>query len=98
MSGFWVSPYLQSIEADMKLVVMNNHGGQIFSRMFNSSLFLNSHNLNFKPLAEMWGWDYQQTCDASKLKNISQMELIEINPDSSETQSFWDQYDQLWKK
>lgn len=98
MSGFWMSPYLKKIESKVRCVVMNNLGGQIFSRMFKSPLFLNRHSLNFKPMADMWGWDYQQTQNVADLKELSDLQLIEINPNAEQTKQFWDDYDQVWKK
>jgi 2-succinyl-5-enolpyruvyl-6-hydroxy-3-cyclohexene-1-carboxylate synthase len=43
---------------DFTLVIINNKGGQIFSKMFKSSNFLNSHNFQFTSWAEMWGLTY----------------------------------------
>lgn len=43
---------------DFSLVVINNKGGQIFSKMFKSSNFLNTHNFQFSSWAEMWGLTY----------------------------------------
>src|SRR5690606_23328575 len=56
LSGFWASQ--KDHEVHSQIYVINNGGGQIFSRMFDRSEFLNSHRLSFAAIAEMWGWNY----------------------------------------
>lgn len=82
-----------------RLVVMNNSGGQIFSRVFGNKKFLNEHQVSFKGWAEMWGWNYQIIREPEQLlrsegaKNL----IIEIKPDSIQSQNFWSEWDQLCK-
>lgn len=97
-SGFWLTEYLQRHEASVNLVVVNNGGGQIFSRMFSEKLFINSHRLEFRKLAEMWNWKYQKITSAEQLTKTDGLNLIEIAPDPRETEQFWKHYDLLWQK
>lgn len=57
MAAPWVLPQMDGISATV--FVINNGGGKIFSRMFTSEVFQNKHELNFKPLAELWGMEYE---------------------------------------
>lgn len=96
-SGLWVTEQLRKTKVNVRLVVINNGGGQIFSRIFDNDLFLNQHRLNFKAFAEMWGWEYHLVKGGPLPNQIqSRFSLIEVQPDSAQTQSFWEEYDQIW--
>lgn len=74
---------------DIIIVVVNNGGGQIFSRMFSEKAFLNEHTISFKAVADLWGinyarWDYIPTTP------LEGHWLIELIPDNLATHSFWD--------
>ena len=96
-SGLWVTEQLKQSDYNVRLVVINNSGGQIFSRIFNNELFLNQHRLNFKAFAEMWGWEYHLVKgDTLPNQRLARFSLIEVQPDHQQTQSFWKRYDQTW--
>ena len=86
MSGFWISregkipPYT--------LVVINNFGGRIFSRLYSNPAFLNQHQLSFAPLAKMWGLDYELYFHPRKFRftPTRRPRLIEIRPDNQATE------------
>ena len=86
MSGFWISrerkipPYT--------LVVINNFGGRIFSRLYSNPAFLNQHQLSFAPLAKMWGLDYEFYSHPRKFlfTPTRRPRLIEIQPDNQATE------------
>ena len=59
-SGFWLTSYLIENKAMVNLIVVNNHGGRIFSRLFEDTLFCNEHELDFKKLAQFWSWFYER--------------------------------------
>jgi len=59
-SGFWLTTYLLKKKAKVNLVVVNNYGGQIFSRLFQNPLFCNEHELSFENMARFWNWSYQK--------------------------------------
>ncbi|MCJ8277578.1 MAG: hypothetical protein HRT44_12040, partial [Bdellovibrionales bacterium] len=90
-SGFWVTPMLREMKAKVNFVVMNNKGGQIFNRIFDSSLFLNSHDRHFQKMAEFWDWDFYDNPKEMKLSGL--LNFIEINPSETETKKFWSDLD-----
>lgn len=85
MNGLWAQKARGSL--DFKLVVMNNGGGKIFERMFKDSLFYNSHDLDFSPLAAFWRVGYQRLTEPSSIAMESG--LLEIVPDREQTAAFW---------
>ncbi len=92
------SPWIISQIAAQKirLVVMNNFGGQIFDRMFKRSIFLNQHRLDFSSWAKMWNFEYVQWKNIPKdLSTLPDKILIEVNPDENQNQNFWKAYDDL---
>ena len=62
------------------IVVVNNSGGQIFSRLFKNQKYLNGHKLGFKNWAQMFGWDYREVKTSAALKKIpkSKNVIVEI--------------------
>jgi len=79
----------------LKLVVVNNFGGRIFSRMFNSELFCNSHELNFEHWARHWGLESVKLSAPGAIPAGSC--LIELLPNTQETNEFWQQFDSIWR-
>lgn len=90
-----VAPWIlsQLAAADIHVVVINNGGGQIFSKMFPQPEFLNAHNLSFQAVAALWGMEYERWeripsgCHTSPSRR-----LIELCPDAGATQQFWLNY------
>lgn len=82
----------------LRIVVINNGGGKIFSRV-NSLRSLpeasrrvieNRHALSFEPWAQLWGMEYLQTDDVQDLEDLLPMPvIIEIRPDELQTETFW---------
>lgn len=65
------------------LVVVNNSGGQIFSKMFSNPFFLNKHNINFKSFADMWNLSYLQINTSEEfLKLKDYPDVIEFKVES----------------
>ncbi len=89
MAGPWILSQLDGVKVN--IVVINNSGGQIFSRMFSSPAFLNTHELNFAPLAEMWNLSYEKWTSIPKEIASTRSRLIEIIPDADATARFWQQ-------
>ena len=94
MPAFWRSKEL----AAWQIVVVNNQGGQFFSRLFDNSAFLNSHKLSFKALADMWSLNYQCYQKTMDFKWGRDYSLIEICPKSAATKAFFKEYSSLWEK
>lgn len=90
LPGPWILPQLPHVS--INLVVINNQGGQIFSRMFPYSEFQNKHQVSFRSWAEMWGMSYEVWTEIPKeveSKSMGQHRLIEILPDDASTRRFW---------
>ena len=93
------------------IVVVNNGGGRIFSRLAYLKDLLsaeqravgieNAHSRSFRSLAQFWGADYLQVTSNSKipksLGSSKKMRLIEVGPDSRQTDLFWKQYEELFR-
>lgn len=88
LSAPWI---LQQVpELEVKIVVLNNRGGQIFERMFGNPWFINAHDLNFESWAGLWKMEYAR--DEAILTATSRQVICEINPDPAETRAFWQAY------
>jgi len=87
MAGPWILSQLPDVTVN--IVVINNGGGQIFSRMYTSEVFQNRHNLNFGPLAAMWNLAYEKWTAIPDRVDAPHSRLIEIVPDADATARFW---------
>lgn len=96
LSAPWIVDQLHP-EMKLRLVIINNKGGQIFQRMFGDPLFLNSHETRFKSFAEMWGWEYFTGSRLTSDQKFSQRAVLEMTPDPAQTERFWDDLENLWK-
>lgn len=96
LAGPWVMAQLHMVT--LRIVVINNGGGKIFSRV-NSlralpeaarGMIENRHALSFEPWARMWGVEYLQLDDPQDLHDLLPVPMIiEIRPDPLETEAFW---------
>lgn len=94
MAGPWIMDQLPGLNAN--LVVVNNGGGQIFSRMFSNKAFLNGHQLSFGPLADFWKWKYERwEAVPQHIGTAKGGRLIEIVPDPKATERFLNKYKKL---
>ena len=93
MVAFWNAKNLPP----WTLIVINNYGGQIFSRMFKNPAFLNRHELSFSSLAKMWGLHYESYKDP-KVFNLPQKpyNFVEIYPKEEDTKSCFKKYASIW--
>lgn len=82
----------------LRIVVINNGGGKIFSRVAGlralpdaaRGVIENRHALSFEPWAQMWGMEYLQTDDVNDLADLLPVPIvIEIRPDPLQTEAFW---------
>jgi 2-succinyl-5-enolpyruvyl-6-hydroxy-3-cyclohexene-1-carboxylate synthase len=83
----WIVPQL---DADFRIVIINNGGGRIFSRVaslrplderFRERVIENAHPLRFEQWAKMFGIEDR---------------VIEMRPDAEATRRVWERYDALW--
>jgi 2-succinyl-5-enolpyruvyl-6-hydroxy-3-cyclohexene-1-carboxylate synthase len=96
LSALWVAPQLPNMK--IRIVVLNNGGGQIFFRMFKKELFLNKHDLSFESWAKMWGWGYSCWDKVPENPQLSDKHIIEVRVDTEATKAFWTDWDQVWKQ
>jgi len=75
----------------VRIVVVNNSGGQIFRRIFNHNqkYFVNRQNRSFEKLADFWSLGY--------VKNTSHVQLplkvlVELNPKNESSDQLWSEW------
>jgi 2-succinyl-5-enolpyruvyl-6-hydroxy-3-cyclohexene-1-carboxylate synthase len=95
LPGPWALSQI-SEEIQTSLVVVNNRGGKIFSRMFGPKEFQNQHSLDFSAWARLWKLPYEQwqTIPDSGIDTRSHR-IIELTPEDAATQRFWKAYASL---
>ena len=86
----WILPQLERMS--INIVVVNNGGGKIFSRMYAHPEFQNNHALNFEPFAKMWGLEYERWEEIHPISS-TKPRLIELIPDEAQTNQFWENYE-----
>jgi len=97
LSAPWILAQLKN--SQVTIVIVNNGGGKIFSKMFPQVEFQNQHQLNFHAWAELWGLRYEKwTKVPGNIEKAVQSRIIEMVPDPEATRRFWDQYQILLKK
>lgn len=106
------APYLSrqiSESVPLRLVVVNNDGAMIFpaikrlAPLFEDDTFknavLNRHGMSFRAFAELWGFDYSLIVSPQDLRSsLTHRQLLEICPDSGQTDQFWKQFEELFSK
>lgn len=81
--------------SDWNLIVINNSGGQIFSRMFKHQLFLNTHQLEFSSWAKMWGLRYHCVSEPGQFPASGAPQVLEVIPNQEQTKIFWEKWERL---
>lgn len=101
LSAPWILAQLPP--AKRRLVIINNGGGKIFSRVAwlknagpeAREVMENSHTLTFAPWAQMWGMDYKLITNLKDLMaaqtaaDPSACTVWEVRPDAEQTAEFW---------
>ncbi len=98
LAGLWALKYREKLK--LSLVVINNSGGKIFGRILSGKISAyceNNHQLNFQKWAQMWGlsssfFDNIKTFHDFFEKNHPSQQLLEVTPNSLETQHFMKDY------
>lgn len=83
MAGPWILPQIPEIRAN--IVVINNGGGKIFTKLFSEPIFYNCHQLEFSHLAGLWGLPYTKWNKHSMDQPIERSQFIEIVPEEAAT-------------
>ena len=95
----WILPQLRS--AKRRIVVINNGGGKIFSRVSwlkqasedTKRLMDNPHALSFEPWARMWNMDYRLITEQAHLHDDDVARAVwEVRPDAAQTEAFWSEW------
>lgn len=85
----------------LRIVVINNGGGKIFSRLSalaglpdsQKAVIENHHEIRFGAWAEMWGLAYQLVPGGAKIpEELPDRVVIELRPDAEQTEAFWREY------
>ncbi len=96
MNAPWILSQLPA--AKRRIVVINNGGGKIFSRVpwlnqMSSDakrVMENPHTFSFEPWARMWGMDYRLFTDSREVRDDDASCCVwEIRPDAAQTAAFW---------
>jgi len=99
----WVLPQLK--ERRRFIVVVNNGGGKIFSRVASlrslpesaRTVIENRHQIDFKPWADLWGMSHQTVAEPQQFAALGKLpagtHLVELRPDADQTEAFW----QAWQ-
>ena len=87
------------------LVVINNGGGQIFSRLPTvqqlgdaaADLITNHHAHSFEHWAAMWGMDYVKVdgMEGFDFEPGEKTTVVEVVPDKRQTELFWEKHAEL---
>lgn len=94
MAGPWILS--QMSDCITNIVIINNGGGQIFSKIYSFPGFINAHQLSFGPFAEFWNLHYERwNRIPNQIERSSKHRLIEIVPDVHATTRFWNKFGKL---
>lgn len=95
LSAPWMFSQLNS---PCQIVIVNNRGGQIFSRLFKTPAFRNEHDNEFSHWAAMWKIPYLLWKEIPADFAANRTHVIELQPDPESTRRFWEKYDRMWGK
>jgi len=95
LQGLWGGAYRRS--SRLRLAVMNNGGGRIFTPMFGRPIFENRHHLSFDQWAAMFGWRYERWERIGEAPADPAPVVIEIVPDEEESARFTEGLRGLWQ-
>lgn len=87
LNSLVLSPLAQG--KNIRIIVINNRGGQIFKPMFKDPAFINAHAYEFSHWAKMFGFGYSLWTDQNVDLSLQDRHIIEIRPDENETTRFW---------
>ncbi len=91
----WVLAKMQQVS--LRLVIINNQGGQIFSRLFPYASMLNQHDLRFQDWAKFWRLDYLalESVPQGPLSLPAGPVIIELLPEGAATERLGQKKEQL---
>jgi 2-succinyl-5-enolpyruvyl-6-hydroxy-3-cyclohexene-1-carboxylate synthase len=92
----WIIDQLPS--ARRRIVIINNGGGKIFSRVASlraldpasRGVIENRHAISFEPWAQLWQMPYRRVVEPGQLSDLPDGDvMIEVIPDAAQTEAFW---------
>ncbi|HET7039982.1 MAG TPA: 2-succinyl-5-enolpyruvyl-6-hydroxy-3-cyclohexene-1-carboxylic-acid synthase [Gemmatimonadales bacterium] len=87
---------LQALDGGpIRLVVVNNGGGQIFARLSPHAVLRNEHRIGFGDWARLWGLAYHRWTSVPSTRPPEPRSVIELVPDGDATTRFWRAHDAL---
>jgi 2-succinyl-5-enolpyruvyl-6-hydroxy-3-cyclohexene-1-carboxylate synthase len=97
LSAPWI---LEQLSPEMRatLVIINNQGGKIFSRMFKQREFQNQHTIEFSSWAKMWSLPYEKWETVLDTVSHAPLRIVELKPEQTQTDLFWKELEPVWKK
>lgn len=88
MTAPWIINQLSAQQ--IAIIVINNGGGKIFSRLFENRQIQNEHDFDFKHMAAMWRINYERWEKIPKAWRCTAPTLIECVPDKMASDRFWE--------
>ena len=74
LSGLWWAKEF----SNLKVIVINNYGGKIFSKIFEDPIYQTRHSLQFESWAKMFGAKYSKWKSYEDLDMETESQVIEI--------------------
>lgn len=97
LAGPWVAS--QREFQDLNIVVINNGGGRIFTRMYGREELENNHHVEFSGWAKMWRLKYEHWLEVPpKIGQGGRGRVIELQPDVQQTEDFWRSWEGVWRE
>lgn len=91
----WIIPHLGPRR--LRIAILNNGGGRIFSRMFENPVFQNEHAITFEAWARMWDLHHEAWEEIPDTPPEAGTCILEVKPDPGATHRFWAAYERLVK-
>ena len=85
LAGLWMLQ--QRPLLNVNIVVLNNGGGRIFSKVLKGEISLicqNVHSHNFEGLAKLWNLHYEKVFNINEISEFKGQRIIEIIPNSEQ--------------
>jgi 2-succinyl-5-enolpyruvyl-6-hydroxy-3-cyclohexene-1-carboxylate synthase len=102
LSAPWILPQLPKVKR--RIVVINNSGGKIFSRVAwlksareeTRRMMDNPHAISFEPWAKMWGMGHRLVTEVGQLRDADDGDetcvVWEVKPNAKATEAFWTEW------
>lgn len=84
-----LSSLIEVLPKNLKVFIINNNGGRIFERVKGHKDIINEHEFDLEKIIKGFGHTYSSSLDRL-------MSFNEVKVDNNITQSFWDEYNEIW--